>query len=78
MFVGAYALLTIFLVPGAPLTIASGALYGVAGGAFLSVIGATIGAMAAFPISRRGTRIAVDRARGDRLAAIEAASAAVA
>jgi len=72
LFAAAYALLTVLLFPGAPLTIAAGALYGVAGGALLSVIGATVGATASFLISRRGARESVGQVRGRRLEAIEA------
>jgi len=72
LFAAAYALLTVLLFPGAPLTIAAGALYGVAGGALVSVIGATVGATASFLISRRGTRESVGQVRGGRLEAIEA------
>lgn len=68
----AYALLTVALIPGSPLTIAAGALYGVAGGALVSVIGATIGATISYLISKRSTRGAVEQVRGDRIAAIEA------
>jgi len=71
LFVIAYALLTVALVPGSPLTIAAGALYGIAGGAIVSVIGATAGATAAYAIARHSTRDAVARVRGDRLRAIE-------
>lgn len=71
LFAGAYALLTVAVVPASPLTIASGALYGVAGGAALSVVGATTGALAAFLVARRATGNAQISARGGRLGAIQ-------
>lgn len=71
LFAGTYALLTVAVVPASPLTIASGALYGVAGGAALSVVGATTGAMAAFLVARRATGNAQISARGGRLGAIQ-------
>jgi uncharacterized membrane protein YdjX (TVP38/TMEM64 family) len=71
LFAAAYAALTVLLVPGAPLTIAAGALFGVAGGGIVVMIGATCGAAASFAISRRSTRGAVERARGARLEALE-------
>lgn len=55
IFACAYALLTIAVFPGAPLTIASGALFGVAGGGAVSVVGASAGAMGAFLLARRAT-----------------------
>ncbi|MGH2804515.1 MAG: hypothetical protein ACRDL4_15930, partial [Thermoleophilaceae bacterium] len=47
LFAGAYALLTIAFVPGAPLTLAAGALFGVAGGFAVTMVGAVAGAMGA-------------------------------
>ncbi len=71
LFVLAYIALTVLLVPGAPLTIAAGALFGVVGGGIVVMVGATTGAGLAFMISRRSTRGAVERARGARLEALE-------
>jgi len=67
----AYAALTVLLIPGAPLTLAAGALFGVVGGGVVVMFGATAGAGAAFLISRRSTRGAVEQARGARLEALE-------
>lgn len=67
-----YAVATVLFVPGLPLTLAAGALYGAVGGAAVSVVGATVGATGAFLIARRSTRSSVDQARGERLTAIEA------
>lgn len=66
-----YALLTVAFVPGLPLTLAAGALYGAIGGAAVSVAGATTGATGAFLIARRGTRTSVEQVRGERLAKLE-------
>lgn len=71
LFAMAYAALTVLLVPGAPLTIAAGALFGVVGGGIVVMFGATAGAGAAFLISRFSTRGAVEQARGARLEALE-------
>jgi uncharacterized membrane protein YdjX (TVP38/TMEM64 family) len=71
IFALAYAALTVLLVPGAPLTIAAGALFGVVGGGIVVVFGATAGAGAAFLISRRSARGAVEQVRGARLEALE-------
>ncbi len=70
LYACAYALLTVAFFPGAPLTLAAGALYGVAGGTAVSMIGATIGALGAFAIARRSTQTAVERVGGDRYEAI--------
>jgi len=71
LFAMVYAALTVLLVPGAPLTIAAGALFGVVGGSIVVMFGATAGAGAAFLISRFSSRGAVEQARGDRLEALE-------
>lgn len=71
IFALAYAVLTVLLMPGAPLTIASGALFGVVGGGIVVMFGATAGAAASFLISRRSTRGAVEQARGAKLEALE-------
>ena len=71
LFVLAYVLLTVLVFPAAPLTIASGALYGIVAGAALSVLGAALGSMAAFLLARRATGNAALSPRGGRLGAIE-------
>lgn len=53
VYVAAYALLTVLFIPGTPLTLAAGALYGVPGGFAVSMAGASLGAVGAFLISRR-------------------------
>lgn len=47
-----YALATVAFVPGAPLTVAGGALFGALMGTFYTVIGATVGATFAFLFAR--------------------------
>lgn len=72
LFVVAYVVLTLVVFPAAPLTIASGALYGAFAGAALSVGAATLGATSAFLLARRATGGVTVSAGGDgRLAAIE-------
>jgi len=70
-FVALYVLATIAFVPAAPLTLAAGALYGVGGGWAVVMVGASLGAVAAFALGRRGARATVERASGERFAAIE-------
>lgn len=71
LFALAYALLTIAFVPGAPLTLAAGALYGLGGGMAVTMVGAGAGAIGAFTIARLSARGTVERASGRRLTAIE-------
>lgn len=71
IFALAYALLVIAFVPATPLTLASGALYGVAGGFAVTMAGASLGALGAFALARRSTRGALESTSGPRLAAIE-------
>ncbi len=66
LFVIAYAVLTVLLVPGSPLTIGAGVLFGPALGTVLVVIGASIGATGAFLWGRRLGRGAVARLTGSR------------
>jgi len=71
IFALAYAVLTLAFVPGAPLTLAAGALYGVGGGFAVVMAGASAGAIGAFLVARRAARGTVERASDERLAAIE-------
>jgi uncharacterized membrane protein YdjX (TVP38/TMEM64 family) len=52
LFMGAYIVATVLWLPGALLTLAGGALFGPVWGTFYSLTGATIGATAAFVITR--------------------------
>lgn len=72
LFVVAYAVLTVLLVPGSPLTIAAGVLFGPWVGTGLVVVGATAGATGAFLWGRRLGRDAVARLTGERFAKVDA------
>ena len=52
LFVLVYILACIFLIPGSPLTVGAGAVFGVWTGLILVSVGSTLGAVAAFLISR--------------------------
>ena len=70
LYASAYAVLTVFFVPGVPLTLAAGALYGVAGGFAISMLGASLGAVGAFLVARRSAGDALERGGGARVSAI--------
>jgi uncharacterized membrane protein YdjX (TVP38/TMEM64 family) len=53
LFVGAYVLLALLMVPGAILTMLAGAFFGIVQGTVLVSVGATIVAMIAFVFARR-------------------------
>lgn len=72
LFVATYAVLTVLLVPGSPLTIAAGVLFGPVYGTALVVVGATLGATGAFLWGRRLGRDAVARLTGDRFEQVDA------
>lgn len=61
LFVVGYALATVAFVPGALLTLAAGAIFGLVKGVAIVFVGATIGATLAFLVSRYLTRAAVAR-----------------
>jgi len=75
IFILIYAAAIVALVPSTPLTMASGAIFGVVRGVLFAFIGATIGSAAAFLIARYAARGLVERrlATTPRLAAIERA-----
>jgi uncharacterized membrane protein YdjX (TVP38/TMEM64 family) len=75
LFVLGYIVATVAFVPGSLLTIAGGAIFGLVNGTALVFVAATLGAAAAFLVSRYGARSAVERRlAGDiRLAAIDRA-----
>lgn len=79
VFVAGYAVLTVALIPGSPLTMAAGAIFGLPLGTLYALTGASLGACGAFLTSRTIARgsverrlegnekfLAVDRAIGDR------------
>lgn len=77
VFVLLYTLATVALFPGAALSLVAGAAYGIAVGSALSFLGATLGAMVAFRISRRLSRRSLEHglALHPRLAAFDHALA---
>lgn len=77
VFVLGYAAATVAFVPGSLLTLAAGALFGVARGALYVMLGATLGATLAFLVARYAARGAVERrlAADARFAAVDAAVA---
>lgn len=74
-FVIGYAVATVAFVPGSLLTLGAGAIFGLAQGTALVLVAATLGASAAFLVSRYVARGAVERrlAGNPRLAAIDRA-----
>jgi len=66
-----YALATMFFVPGSPLTLAGGALFGAWLGTLWTVIGATIGATIAFLVSFYLGRSFVARLLGEKARRLE-------
>jgi uncharacterized membrane protein YdjX (TVP38/TMEM64 family) len=76
-FVAAYAAATVAFVPGSLLTLAAGAIFGVAEGTLWVFVAATIGAALAFLVSRHWARAAIERrvAGNPRFGAIDRAVA---
>ena len=76
-FIGGYILATVAMVPGLLLTLAGGALFGLVRGTLYVFVAASIGATAAFLISRHVVRDAVVRrvSTDERFAAVDAAIA---
>jgi uncharacterized membrane protein YdjX (TVP38/TMEM64 family) len=66
VFVALYAALTVLLFPGSVGSVAAGALFGVALGTAVTVLGAAIGASASFYLGRRLGRAGVERVAGAR------------
>ncbi|HVR29256.1 MAG TPA: VTT domain-containing protein, partial [Thermoanaerobaculia bacterium] len=77
VFVLGYAVATVALVPGSLLTLASGAVFGLAQGTLWAFLGASLGAIAAFVVGRYLARGAVERriARSERFAQLDRAIA---
>jgi uncharacterized membrane protein YdjX (TVP38/TMEM64 family) len=65
-FVAGYAVAVVAFVPASLLTLAAGAVFGVARGTLLVAAGATLGASAAFLLARYAARDAVARRLADR------------
>lgn len=75
VFVAGYVVATVCLIPGSLLTLAAGAIFGLPRGVAFVLIGATLGATAAFLVSRYVARRVIERRVGanPRFAAIDTA-----
>jgi uncharacterized membrane protein YdjX (TVP38/TMEM64 family) len=75
VFILGYVVATVAFIPGSLLTLAAGAIFGLARGTVYTFCGATLGAAAAFLIARYGARRAIERkiAGNARFAAIDRA-----
>lgn len=75
LFIGAFAVASAAFVPAGPLTMMSGALFGIGTGTACAFLGAALGAVLAFLLSRYAARATVERwlARNPRMAAIAVA-----
>jgi uncharacterized membrane protein YdjX (TVP38/TMEM64 family)/rhodanese-related sulfurtransferase len=67
VFMGVYAIATVFFLPGSVLTLAGGALFGPVLGTFYNLTGATIGAVLAFLVARYLASDWVEQKTGGRL-----------
>ncbi|MDH3947647.1 MAG: VTT domain-containing protein [Gammaproteobacteria bacterium] len=67
VFMGIYAIATVFFLPGSVLTLAGGALFGPVMGTFYNLTGATIGAVLAFLVARYLASDWVEQKTGGRL-----------
>ncbi len=77
VFILGYAAATVAFIPGSLLTLAAGAIFGLAEGSIIVFIGATLGASLAFLVARYLARGAVERRIADnpKFAAIDGAVA---
>lgn len=66
-YIVVYALATVAVMPGGPLTVLAGLLFGPLLGTAVTLIGASLGATAAFGLARRLGRARIHRLLGDRL-----------
>jgi uncharacterized membrane protein YdjX (TVP38/TMEM64 family) len=75
VFILGYAVAAVAFIPGSLLTLAAGAIFGLAKGTVYTLIGATLGASAAFLVARYGARGAIERriAGNAKFAAIDRA-----
>lgn len=75
IFIAGYIVAAVAFVPGSVLTLAAGAIFGLVRGTLWVFIGATLGATAAFLVSRYVARGTIERrlAGNDRFAAIDRA-----
>ncbi|MBA3659571.1 MAG: TVP38/TMEM64 family protein [Gemmatimonadales bacterium] len=74
-FIVGYVVAAVAFIPGSFLTLAAGAVFGLGRGALFAFLGATLGAAAAFFVSRHLARSAVERrlASDDRFRAVDRA-----
>ncbi|MCZ6602372.1 MAG: TVP38/TMEM64 family protein [Planctomycetota bacterium] len=61
IYILGYATLTVVMVPGSPLTISAGPLFGILQGTLYAFLGATAGACSAFLVARYVARGAIER-----------------
>ena len=61
LYILVYIVCCVFVVPALALTLGAGAIFGFVGGAIVNVIGATLGATAAFLLARTSLRHRVER-----------------
>ena len=61
VFILGYALATVAFLPGSLMTLAAGAIFGLAEGTLYTFLGASLGAALAFLVSRYGARKAIER-----------------
>ena len=75
VFILGYAVATVAFIPGSLLTLAAGAIFGLAQGTLYTFVGATLGASAAFLVARYGARSWIERriAGNARFAAVDRA-----
>ncbi len=66
VFIGGYAAATLAFVPGSILTMAAGAIFGLAKGTLLVFLGATLGSTLSFLVARYLAREAIERRLADR------------
>jgi uncharacterized membrane protein YdjX (TVP38/TMEM64 family) len=71
IFGAVYALASLAPLPKTPLTVAAGALFGLAAGSVIVLAAATAGALLAFGIGRTVGRAGVDRLTGRRVARVQ-------
>jgi uncharacterized membrane protein YdjX (TVP38/TMEM64 family) len=75
VFIAGYAIAAVVFAPGSVLTLAAGAIFGIVRGVIYAFLGATLGAVLAFLVSRHLARGAVERrlAGNERFAAVDRA-----
>jgi uncharacterized membrane protein YdjX (TVP38/TMEM64 family) len=77
VFIAGYAIATVAFIPGSILTLAGGAIFGLAKGTLIVFIGASLGSALAFLVARYLARSAIERRieESSRFAAIDSAVA---